>query len=77
MFGAFRFGQSYFADSVGSQPITPPSPPSGGGGGGGAGGGMSSATYRNNEEKERLDRIISDEDEFLVIMSTQFIANNQ
>ena len=75
MFGAFRFGQSYFADSVGSQPITPPSPPSGGGGGG-MGGSSSSGKYRDGE-KERLDRIISDEDEFLVIMASQFIANNQ
>jgi len=76
LFGSFRFGQSYFADSVGSQPITPPSPPSGGGGGGGAGGGNIAPSYRDYE-RERLDKIISDEDEFLVIMATQFIANNQ
>lgn len=76
MFGAFRFGQSYFADSVGSSAI-PPSPPSGGGGSGSsAGGGNISHTYRD-EDKERWDKIISDEDDFLVIMATQFIANNQ
>ena len=70
MYGSFYYAESYYADAVGSTSDTPS------GEGGGGYGYVGSSRTKYSEEDDTLERMIKRNEEFIVMATTQFIANN-